>query len=102
MRSTKVVTAAMTIGLAVLTALPSVAEAQTPEFRYWNGQAAQNWARSGVAASRGNVPRALYYQYRGARATGRAIYFNSRQWESIRPSVVNSPYFDSRRHYFRR
>ncbi len=89
------------LGAVVLGLLPAASHAQSPEFRYWNRQAAQNWARSGLAARGGNVPGALYYQYRGARDTGRALYFGSRQWENQRGAIVRSPYWDAQRQYFR-
>ena len=93
----KLALAILATGLFVATG-----SAQTPEFRYWNGQAAQNWARSGAAAYRGNVPGALYYQYRGAQDTGRALYFGSSGFEQNRSTIINSPSWDRNRNYFRR
>jgi hypothetical protein len=88
--------------LVALTLFATAGLAQSPEFRYWNNRAAAGWARGGVNASRGNVPGALWNYGRAARDTGRALYFRSNDWERIRRDVVRSPYWDSRRNYFRR
>ncbi len=95
-------TAKLALAILATGLLTATGSAQTPEFRYHNGQAMQNWARSGIAASRGKIPSALRYQYQAARDTGRALYFGSRGFERDRNAIINSPNWDRNRNYFRR